>query len=72
MSVVLNIVEGLGRSSSRENRRFLNISLGSLMEVDYLLYFSEAQGYLTKERYDHLEGLRREAGAVIWGYYRSL
>lgn len=39
LSVPLNIIEGYARNSKNEFRRFLNISLGSLAESEYLLNF---------------------------------
>ena len=39
LSIVLNIVEGGARTSSKEKRQFLNIAFGSLKETKYLLYF---------------------------------
>jgi four helix bundle protein len=40
LSVPANIAEGSGRCGAQELRRFLNIALGSLAELSYLLYFS--------------------------------
>ena len=37
LSVPTNIVEGYGRQSKNELRRFTNIALGSLAEVKYLI-----------------------------------
>lgn len=38
LSVPTNIVEGCGRESIKELRRFLVISSGSIAEVEYLLF----------------------------------
>ena len=72
LSVPVNIVEGYGRIGRKENKRFVTIALGSLAETDYLLYFCYKHGLLSDDQYQSLENLRKEAGAVVWGYHRSL
>jgi len=37
LSILLNLAEGAGRSTSKERRRFYTISMGSLREVQALL-----------------------------------
>jgi four helix bundle protein len=49
LSVPTNIVEGYARKGDKELARFVNISLGSLAEVEYLLSFSRKLGYFTDE-----------------------
>ncbi len=39
LSVPTNLVEGSGRQGSGERKQFINIALGSLTEVEYLLSF---------------------------------
>ena len=51
-SVPLNIVEGCGRSTEKDFTHFLDISLGSVQEVEYCLLLSFDLGYLTKEQYE--------------------
>lgn len=68
LSVVLNIVEGYARSSSKEFGRFLNISFGSLAEVEYLLELSVKLGYISEEAYTEMEEIRMECGKMIWSY----
>lgn len=72
LSVPTNIVEGAGRQGQRELKNFLNIALGSLAEVEYLLEFSRDAGYITDVQYDELDDLRRKAGSPLWNFYRSL
>ena len=72
LSVSLNIAEGYGRQGRKELKQFVNISLGSLSEVRYLLEFSLRLGYLNKEQFCKLEELGKENGRVLWKFYKSL
>jgi four helix bundle protein len=47
-----NIAEGFGRASHREFARFLNVSVGSMNEVEDGLVESEDNGYLTRMEID--------------------
>ena len=71
-SIAANLVEGSGKRGSKEFARFLDIALGSMIEVTYALEFAHAVGYLTKERYDALEALRNEAGVLLWRLYQKV
>ncbi len=46
LSIPTNIVEGSFRSSEAEYLNFLNIALGSVGELGYLIGFAERLGYL--------------------------
>jgi four helix bundle protein len=72
LSVPVNIAEGAAKRGHREFRRFLDISLGSLSELTYLLRFSRDRGLLTPETWTELESLRDEAGKLTWQLYRKL
>ncbi len=72
LSIVLNIVEGMGRQHPKELKQFINISLGSHAETEYLLEFSKKLGYLTEEKYRELENRRAEVGKLLWSFYKSL
>lgn len=72
LSAPTNIAEGSAKRGHREFRRFLDISLGSLSEVRYLLRFSRDRGLLTPERWQELETLPNRAGQLTWRLYRSL
>jgi four helix bundle protein len=71
LSVPANIAEGAAKRGHREFRRFLDISLGSLSELTYLLRFSRDRGLLTTESWVELETLRDEAGKLTWQLYRK-
>ena len=53
-------------------RRYLDISLGSLSEVSYLLRFAWQRGLLEAESFRALDNLRDEAGKLTWHLYASL
>ena len=71
LSIPTNIVEGSGRQSKAEMRRFTNIAMGSLFETEYLLEFCCGLGYLNNDSYEKLEALRKEAGGILWKFYKS-
>ena len=71
ISVPTNIVEGTGRQGRNELKQFANIALGSLAETEYLLEFCLHLTYLKENSYEKLENLRKEAGALLWNFYKS-
>ncbi len=54
VSIPNNIAEGCGRNSKKELYNFLNISMGSSAEVEYLLLLSHDLGYINNEEYNKL------------------
>jgi len=72
LSIPTNIVEGSGRQSRKERKQFINISLGSLAETEYLLEFCLRLGYLEESSYERIESLRRRVGSLLWNFYKSL
>ena len=71
LSVPTNIVEGYNRHGSRELNRFMEISLGSLAEVEYLLDFSKRLGYV-KAGTVEIDGLIVETGKLLWAFKAAL
>ena len=67
-----NIAEGSAKRGSREFRRYLDIALGSLSEVRYLLRFTRDRKILSEESFQALEDLRNRAGQLTWKLYASL
>ena len=72
LSVPTNIVEGMGRAGRNETKHFMNIALGSLAEVEYLLEFCLRLRLLAEEQFVTLEELRNQVGALLWRFYKSL
>lgn len=73
LSVSTNIVEGYTRKGDKELARFINISLGSLAEVEYLLFFSRKLDYFVDNgEYEKIEMLRTEVGKLLWNFYKQL
>ena len=54
-SIPTNICEGCGRNSEKEFNQFLNISLGSACETEYLLILSKDLNYVSIETFLGLE-----------------
>jgi len=72
LSIPTNIAEGSGRQTKAETRRFVVISMGSLAEVGSLLHFSHRLGLLKEADRLLLDRLKKEVGALLWCFYRSL
>ena len=70
LSVPTNIAEGSAKLGPRELRRYLDIALGSLSELSYLLRFSREMGFLESEEWQRLDMMRNQAGRQVWGLYR--
>jgi four helix bundle protein len=72
LSAPTNIAEGSAKRGPRELRRYLDIALGSLSEVSYLLRFSRDRGILQQADFKALDDLRDQAGKLTWRFYSSL
>jgi four helix bundle protein len=72
LSVPTNIVEGYSRKGDKELAHFVNISLGSMAETKYLLYFALRLGYLSDEKYDEIKKGYEELGGKPWKFYESV
>jgi four helix bundle protein len=72
ISVPANIAEGAAKHGPREFARFLNISLGSLAELSYLLVFSRDRGLCDEAEWRVLESLRDQTGKLVYGLYRRV
>ena len=72
LSVPTNIAEGSAKRGGREFRRFLDIALGSLMEVAYLLRFARDAGVLSQEQWYQLDVQQQRASIATWKLYKSV
>ena len=66
------IVEGYSRKGDKELAHFVNISLGSMAETKYLLYFALRLGYLSDEKYDEIKKGYEELGGKLWRFYETV
>ena len=71
-SAAANIAEGSAKRGSREFRRFLDIALGSITELSYVLLLAKDLGYLRSHDWGEIEAMRDHAGRLMWGLYRSI
>jgi four helix bundle protein len=71
-SVAANIAEGSAKKGAREFRRYLDISIGSLSELAYLLIVVRDLRYLDEKAWQEVDQQREVAGRLTWGLYRSI
>jgi four helix bundle protein len=71
-SAAASIAEGSARRGSREFRRYLDISLGSLSELSYTLRLAHELDLLTDGEWRDLNELRDHAGRLTWRLSQSL
>ena len=72
VSVPSNISEGSSRKSDKDFSRFLQISLGSLFELETQLILSEKLGYLESQRFNEMENQISELQRMIYGFSTKL
>jgi four helix bundle protein len=71
-SVAANIAEGAAKRGRREFRRFLDIALGSITEVEVALRIARDRQYLTRDKWAEVESRRNHSGIVLWKLYRAM
>ncbi len=71
-SIPTNIAEGLGRDGKAELKQFLNISIGSACEVEYLLLLAKDLGYLTEASHEPLNRQILEVKKMLSSYFRKV
>lgn len=71
VSIATNIVEGNNRKSKRELYHFIDIALGSLAEIEYLLMLSKRLEYIKGDT-DYIDKLVSDVGKLLWNFQKSL
>lgn len=72
VSIPSNIAEGHSRSTRKEFLRFLEISPGSLFELQTQIEIARNLTYLRSEEYEVLAGQSREVERMLTSFMRSL
>jgi len=72
VSSAANLVEGCAKRGTREFRRFIDMSLGSLAEVSYYVRLSKDLGYLNEEQWGELDRVVEEAGRTTMGLHKAI
>ncbi len=72
VSVPSNIAEGFGRGSNKDFRRFLDISRGSLFEIQTQIYIAKELDYIDKEFFEKVYEQSREVERILVGFMKSL
>jgi four helix bundle protein len=71
-SAAANIVEGCVKQGSREFRRFLDTSIGSLYELAYLFHLIKDLGFERAKDLEPLEAIRESAAKLTWRLYQAI
>jgi four helix bundle protein len=72
VSIPSNIAEGFGRKSANEFKRFLQISMGSLFELQTQLEISKNLDFLTESEYNELYQDSREIEIMLSSFIHSI
>ena len=72
VSAAVNIAEGSAKHGPREFRRFLDIALGSLAEMSYLLRLAWKLGYMSEGEWNQIDNLRASASRLTWRLYEAV
>ncbi|WP_394773966.1 four helix bundle protein [Flavobacterium sp.] len=72
VSISSNIAEGSGRESVKDFLRFLNISLGSLFEMQTQLEIAKNITYLNEQEFNNLYEDSREVERMLVSFIKKL
>ncbi|MFV5697557.1 four helix bundle protein [Flavobacterium sp. ZT3R17] len=72
ISIPSNIAEGFGRDSNKEYLRFLNISIGSLFEMQTQLEIAKNIQYLDEEEFNNLYENSREIERMLVSFISKI
>jgi four helix bundle protein len=67
LSVLLNLVEGAGRTSWKEKRHFFSISLGSLAEAVAVVDVAATRGLIEGDQAERAIAAGRKVGSMLAG-----
>jgi len=71
-SVPFNIVEGSGRNSEKDFVHFLDMSFGSILEVEYCCLLAKDLCYIDSDLYKILNGKINNIKAMLIGLIKSI
>lgn len=71
-SAAVNIAEGSAKRGPSEFRRFIDISIGSLAELAYILRLVRDLKLLPEDHWKQLDALRGRAGFMTWRLYQAI
>lgn len=72
VSIPSNVAEGFGRESNKEHLRFLNISLGSLFELQTQLEIAKNIQYLDVEKFKEIYEDTREIERMLVSFINKI
>ncbi len=72
VSIPSNISEGFGRNSQGDFKRFVNISMGSLFELQTQIEVAKNLEFISKEIFENLYDHSREIERMMSSFIRTL
>jgi four helix bundle protein len=72
LSVPLNIAEGCGRQTNKDFAHFLDLSLGSLNEVDYCCFAGYELKYISETDFALINKLLNETRSMLINFLKFL
>ncbi|NJD21781.1 MAG: four helix bundle protein, partial [Melioribacter sp.] len=72
VSIPSNIAEGFGRNSKNDFKRFLQISIGSVFEVQTQLQIAKNLDFISEEDFNKIYNATREIEAMLSSLIRKI
>ncbi|MFA6427464.1 MAG: four helix bundle protein [Candidatus Magasanikbacteria bacterium] len=66
LSIMLNYIEGFGRTKKKVLLNFYETSFGSLKESIYIFYLANKLHYITEQDYQSLYTRKEEIAKMLW------